>query len=240
MTFKHRQCARGFSVASHLAALASIAALLSGSLAVGVHAQRAKSGTGQAAPRLTEEQRILHVLNRLGFGARPGDVARVKAMGLDNYINQQLNPEKITDATAEAKVKNLATLNMTTAELYEKFPQPGLLMRQLERRGELPAALAAARDNRVKGAGNAVTNNNKNVPDMQMKMEAGDSKQRDADKAGADKPNENGDPRDNQKYRQAIREYYMQNGLQPPQRITAEFRLLAFFEPSTASGSCRK
>ena len=78
------------------------------------------------APKgLNEDQRILHVLNRLGFGARPGDVERVKAMGLDNYINQQLNPEKINDAVADAKVKDLSTLNMTTAQLYEKFPQPG-------------------------------------------------------------------------------------------------------------------
>jgi uncharacterized protein (DUF1800 family) len=223
MTFKHPRCATRFSVASRLAALASIAALLSGSLVVGVQAQRAKSA-GQATKRLTEEQRILHVLNRLGFGPRPGDVARVKGMGLENYINQQLNPEKISDASAEAKVKNLAALNMTTAELYEKFPQPGLLLRQLERRGELPAALAAARDNRVKGTNNAATNDNKNATDMQMKIEAGDSKQRDADKAGVDKANENGDPRDSQKYRQAIREYYIQNGLQPPQRITAELQ----------------
>jgi hypothetical protein len=42
--------------------------------------------------QLTEEQRIIHVLNRLGFGARPGYVARVKSMGLDNYINPQNNP----------------------------------------------------------------------------------------------------------------------------------------------------
>ena len=42
--------------------------------------------------RLTEEQRIVHVLNRLGFGVRPGDVERVKALGLENYINHQLNP----------------------------------------------------------------------------------------------------------------------------------------------------
>src|SRR6188472_4016917 len=74
---------------------------------------------------LTEEQRILHVLNRLGFGARPGDVERVKAMGLDNYINQQLSPEKISDSVAENRVAELTTINMTTAELYEKFPQPG-------------------------------------------------------------------------------------------------------------------
>src|SRR4030095_7788491 len=105
---------------------------------------------------LTEEQRIVHVLNRLGFGARPGDVEREKAMVLENYINQQLNPEKIADTVAENKVRDLNVLNMTTAELYEKFPQPGQLLRQLQQRGMLPDDLAAARDNRVKGGANAM------------------------------------------------------------------------------------
>src|SRR6185436_14684375 len=90
---------------------------------------------------LKEDQRILHVLNRLGYGARPGEVERVKAMGLDNYIKQQLNPQQIDDSSVEAKLKNLPTLNMTTAELYEKYPQPNQLVRQLQRRGELPADL---------------------------------------------------------------------------------------------------
>src|SRR6185295_2037902 len=71
----------------------------------------------QKSRSLTEQQRILHVLNRLGFGARPGDVERVKAMGLEKYINQQLNPEKISDSAAENKLADLSTLNMTTAEL---------------------------------------------------------------------------------------------------------------------------
>src|SRR4026208_1465618 len=86
---------------------------------------------------LTDEQRIIHVLNRLGFGARPGDVEAVKAMGLENYINQQLNPEKIADTVAENKLKDLTVLSMTTAELYEKYPQPGQLLRQLQQRGVL-------------------------------------------------------------------------------------------------------
>src|ERR1051325_8748118 len=103
---------------------------------------------------LTEEQRIVHVLNRLGFGARPGDVERVKAMGLENYINQQLNPEKIADSVAQNKVRDLSVLNMTTAELYEKYPQPGQLLRQLQSRGMLPADLAEARENRVKSGAN--------------------------------------------------------------------------------------
>jgi uncharacterized protein (DUF1800 family) len=47
------------------------------------------------AAELTEEQRALHVLNRLGYGPRPGDVERVVDLGVDRYIELQLNPEKI-------------------------------------------------------------------------------------------------------------------------------------------------
>jgi len=131
-------------------ALFIVATFFCGSLLNAVDAQRTN------VPRLNEDQRILHVLNRLGFGARPGDIERVKAMGLEQYINQQLTPDKINDEVADAKLKNLSTLNMSTAELYEKFPQPGLLLRQLEQRGALPAGLAAARDNRAQAPGNAL------------------------------------------------------------------------------------
>jgi uncharacterized protein (DUF1800 family) len=167
---------------------------------------------------LKEEQRILHVLNRLGFGARPGDVARVKAMGLDNYINQQLNPQKISDSAADAKVRDLSTLNMTTAQLYEKFPQPGQLLRQMERRGELPAELAAARDNRVKAGAEPAMNQPPAGEAMEMPANNGEAKK------DADNPNENPNPRDSPKYRQALREYYQEHGLQLPQRISAELQ----------------
>src|SRR5688572_1835039 len=80
-----------------------IAAIVFASFIRAVDAQRPSS------PRLSEDQRILHVLNRLGFGARPGDVERVKTMGLKNYISQQLNPEKINDTAAQDRVKNLET-----------------------------------------------------------------------------------------------------------------------------------
>src|ERR1041385_6490571 len=145
---------------------------------------------------LTEQQRIVHVLNRLGFGARPGDVERVKAMGLENYINQQLNPEKISDSLAESKLADLSTLNMTTAELYGKYPQPGQLLRQLQQRGMLPENLAEARENRVKGGANA----------------------KPADEAmnGPEAPKNNqtqppANPLDNEKYREAIQKYYREN-----------------------------
>jgi hypothetical protein len=47
---------------------------------------------------LSDDQKIIHVLNRLGFGARPGDVEKVRAIGLQKYIDLQLNPSSIEDA----------------------------------------------------------------------------------------------------------------------------------------------
>lgn len=92
---------------------------------------------------LTEDQKILHVLNRLGFGARPGDVERVKAIGLQKYIEQQLEPSSIPDPVAENKVKNIDVFNMSTAEVFAKYPNPGALLRQLDgqKRGAAPAAV---------------------------------------------------------------------------------------------------
>ena len=84
------------------------------------------------AKSLSEEQKILHVLNRLGFGSRPGDVERLKKIGIDKYIEQQLNPSSIDDAVAESRLKGLEVLNMSTAEIFEKYPNPGALLQQLE------------------------------------------------------------------------------------------------------------
>src|ERR1043166_829071 len=166
---------------------------------------------------LTEDQRILHVLNRLGFGARPGDVERVKAMGLDNYINQLLSPEKISDSVAENKLAELTVLNMSTAELYGKFPQPGQLLRQLQARGMLPADLAEARENRVKGATNSKAgemSKRNSMPSQEMTPDA-------AQKNQTPPP---ANPLENEKYREVIQQYYRENGLQQPQRIVAELQ----------------
>jgi uncharacterized protein (DUF1800 family) len=201
-------------------ALISAVALLASAFSVFPRDLGAEQKQQRQATRLTEEQRILHVLNRLGFGARPGDVERVKAMGVENYISQQLHPEKIADAAAEAKVKDLATLSMTTAELYEKFPQPGQLLKQLQRRGDLPAGLADAQKNRVKGTRNAATQN-PSQPGAGAAMTP-EAMAKNDETAKGNQPALQ--PQENEEYRRAIREYYMQNGLQPPQRITAELQ----------------
>ena len=84
---------------------------------------------------LTEDQKAIHVLNRLGFGARPGDVEKVKSIGLQKYIDQQLNAMTIEDPVAEKKTGSLEVFKMTTAEVFAKYPNPGALLRALEGNG---------------------------------------------------------------------------------------------------------
>ena len=58
--------------------------------------------SGQSpATELTPDQKIVHVLNRLGYGPRPGDIDRVRAMGIETYIEAQLNPEQLKSPRLE-------------------------------------------------------------------------------------------------------------------------------------------
>src|SRR5882762_2652601 len=232
MTSKKIYSSQAFSVMRRFAATLSIAALLLSTFAVGLSAQNMKAPAGKSAAKLSEGQRILHVLNRLGFGARPGDVERVKAMGVENYISQQLFPDKIDDATAEAKLQNLETLRMSTAQLYEKYPQPGQLLRQLQRRGNLPADLAAARDNRAKGGANATPNagvpktGDANSPQGSDEMQGpGMEKSNEAAKNNTAPANTDVNPMNNAEYRRAVMEYFKENNLRPAQFMTGELQM---------------
>lgn len=92
----------------------------------------AANDTVAKTANLSEDKKILHVLNRLGFGARPGDVERVKAIGLQKYIEQQLNAPATDSAEVAARLQNFEVLNMETADIFAKYPNPGALIRQLE------------------------------------------------------------------------------------------------------------
>jgi uncharacterized protein (DUF1800 family) len=100
-------------------------------------------GTIKKPKSLTEEQKILHVLNRLGFGARPNDVAKVKAIGLQKYIEQQLNANSINDSVAENKVKDLEVMNLSTTDLFAKYPSPAGIFRTLEGQGKVKQGTVA-------------------------------------------------------------------------------------------------
>lgn len=100
----------------------------------------ASAAAGQAPPSVaamqeareqTADQQVRHVLNRLAFGARPGDYERVRAMGVDAWIDLQLHPERIPDPATQQFLAQLPTYNASVSELLQEFPRPGQIQQRL-------------------------------------------------------------------------------------------------------------
>jgi uncharacterized protein (DUF1800 family) len=87
-------------------------------------------GPVAAAAIPNDDKTIVHVLNRIGFGPRPGDIEKVRAIGLQAYIDQQLRPERIPDGSMEARLSGLATIGLSSREISEQFAQPAMEARR--------------------------------------------------------------------------------------------------------------
>jgi len=87
---------------------------------------------GLPVTELTADEAIQHALNRLAYGPRPGDVERVRQMGLAKWIDQQLNPKSIDDSAMEARLNIYPTLTMSSAQLLAEYPNPKQAAKQAE------------------------------------------------------------------------------------------------------------
>ena len=99
-----------------------------------------------AVPSKPDDKAILHVLNRIGFGARPGDVERVREQGLAAYIDRQLHPEKVDDSAMQSRLAAFETLRLSSRELTSEFLAPALLARRDAARNAPPAPDAMMSD----------------------------------------------------------------------------------------------
>src|SRR5687768_3994543 len=77
----------------------------------------------QAEREQPADQQILHALNRLAFGPRPGDVQKVRAIGLDQWIEQQLHPERIDDSAFERKLPRYSTFGQSENALLRQYAE---------------------------------------------------------------------------------------------------------------------
>jgi uncharacterized protein (DUF1800 family) len=83
----------------------------------------------------TADQQVQHALNRLGFGPRPGDVARVRQLGVDQWIALQLAPTRIDDRATDALVASaFETYHADTRELVALGQGAQQAIRQRARR----------------------------------------------------------------------------------------------------------
>ena len=86
---------------------------------------------------LTPDQQILHMLNRLGYGPRPGDVERVRQIGVAAYVEQQLSPSGIPDPALEQALPAYRVLGQTPAALVREYPQPSQKVLQQLNSGQM-------------------------------------------------------------------------------------------------------
>jgi uncharacterized protein (DUF1800 family) len=78
--------------------------------------------------KLSKDDQILHALDRLTFGPRPGDVERVKKTGLKKWIFAQLHPDRMDEnPVLEAHLKTLESLRMTPLEAVQHYPPPQMI-----------------------------------------------------------------------------------------------------------------
>ena len=102
------------------------------------HKKKKEQPTAASASPLTPDQRVLHALNRLTFGPRPGDVAAVEAMGLDKWIDAQLNPETIDDSALEARLAVYPAMRLSQHDLEERFPSNAMIRQAEQGKRGLP------------------------------------------------------------------------------------------------------
>lgn len=125
-----------------------IGAAACGAFAPGVatgQAVQMQSNQVPAVREQTADEQVAHVLSRLTFGARPGDVARVRAMGVDAFIARQLRPERIADTRLTAWLSQFETLDLSYPEMQKAYPRPADALQRLnpENRNSLSPADSA-------------------------------------------------------------------------------------------------
>ena len=84
----------------------------------------------RAAPVPTDDDAIRHALNRLTYGIRPGDIERVRTMGLQPWIDQQLDPGRIDNSAVEPRLASLETLTLDAATIQRDYAGPAMRERR--------------------------------------------------------------------------------------------------------------
>jgi uncharacterized protein (DUF1800 family) len=89
--------------------------------------------------KLSKDDQIVHALDRLTFGPRPGDVEAVRKLGVKKWIDLQLHPERIPENPEVARrLQPLESLRMSQSEAERNYPNPQMIRAIAAGRQALP------------------------------------------------------------------------------------------------------
>jgi len=90
---------------------------------------------GRFDQKLSKDQQFAHALNRLTFGPRPGDIEKVRKMGVEKWIDLQLHPERLSEnSILAAKLEPLETMQLAMwqiLETYQRRPGPADFLKRV-------------------------------------------------------------------------------------------------------------
>ena len=100
------------------------------------------------ARELLPDEQIQQVLNRLTFGARPGDAATVRALGVDKWIDLQLHPDRIDDPAVAQLMKSYSVFSLPTSTIVRDYTEVQRLQRQAKRADAKDSSMTPAETRR--------------------------------------------------------------------------------------------
>ena len=138
---RERTASRAWKLLWWLVCLSALLLLLTGA----AEAAAATSGSALELPwreaGLTERQAAAHLLDRLAYGPRPGEIDRVLETGLATWVESQLDGS-FSDAAVDGSLERLDLLDLPIAELNRTVPRVQTFILEAQEAGVLPADFA--------------------------------------------------------------------------------------------------
>jgi len=95
-------------------------------------------GQHPAARALDENERILHALSRFTLGPRPGDLERVREIGLDRWFELQLHPATMDFSDLDRRLNEFPAMRLSTQQLLMAFPSGPIIRQAANGKFEVP------------------------------------------------------------------------------------------------------
>ncbi len=96
---------------------------------------------GDVAFPPADSANAMRLLSRLAFGPRPGDIAHVEAVGIGGWLEEQLNPARVSDSAERAALAPHEIALKNPTDLYEAYvPARSASLDSAERRRMQQAA----------------------------------------------------------------------------------------------------